>query len=110
MATDEPGAAPDGSADVVLTFAHWDAGSASVQVGGYVGGLIEDGGTCTLTLTNGSQSLTVTAAASADASTTICGPLTVPGSQLAPGSWRTVVTYHSATTTGTSDPAEVTVP
>ena len=47
--------------------------------GGYVSGVIEDGGVCTLTLTQGSSSVTVEGPAMPDATTTVCGGLVVPG-------------------------------
>ncbi|MGY1773911.1 hypothetical protein [Blastococcus sp. SYSU D00813] len=110
VATDDPVAAPDGPADVVLSYADWDAASASVHVNAFLGGLLEDGGTCTLTLTQGGESRTASASGVADVSTTICGLLEVPGSGLAPGAWSAVVTYDSPTTRGASDAVEVTVP
>jgi hypothetical protein len=111
VATDTSVRAPEGVAQVALTYAGWDAPSASVEVDAFVGDLIEDGGTCTLTLSRaGTGSRVVSGAASADATTTICAPLHVAGDQLASGTWTATVTYSSASGSGSSDPAEVTVP
>jgi hypothetical protein len=110
VATDESYRAPDGWADVALTFAEWDDSSASVQVNAFVGGLVEDGGTCTLTLTRGADTRTAAVPSSADAATTICPSMTVPGDQLGSGTWQARVTYSSATATGASQPVEVAVP
>jgi len=110
VATDKPGPAPDGQASVIISYADWGTASASVEVNAFVGGLVEDGGTCTLELTRGTDSRTVSAAATADASTTICDLLAVPGDQLSTGQWKAVVTYTSTTATGASDAVEVAVP
>jgi hypothetical protein len=100
----------DGSLPVSLTFADWNATTAAVEVDGYLAGIVEDGGTCTLTLTQGGATATAEVPGTADATTTSCGGASVPGAQLAPGTWTAVLTYRSGTSTGTSAPAEVTVP
>ena len=110
FATDPPYTAAKGQADVSITYAGWEAAGSTVEVDGYVGGLVEDGGSCTLTLTRGQATATVSADASADATTTDCGPLTVPGSRLSSGTWKAQVAYRSSWTSGTSGTVEVTVP
>ncbi len=107
---DEPPPVAEDTGTVVLTSAEWDTGNGWVRVRAYLPGLVEDGGTCTLTLTRGADVRTATADGMADASTTICGRLTVPGDQLRPGEWQAVVTYASAGVSGSSDAAEVNVP
>ena len=110
VATDAPDTASPGSAGVVVTYAGWDAGTGSVEVNAFVSGVIEDGGTCTAALTLGSTTRTVTAPAAADATTTGCTPMIVPGDQLSAGDWQAVVTYTSATAEGRSPATGVTVP
>jgi hypothetical protein len=66
--------------------------------------------TCTLTLTQAGRSVTATVPGSPDATSTSCSGLSVPGDQLASGSWRAVVSYASPAGTGASDPVTVTVP
>ena len=100
----------DGSLPISVTFADWNATTAAVEVDGYLAGIVEDGGTCTLTLTSGGRTATAEVPGTADATTTSCGGASVPGTQLAPGTWSAVLTYRSATSTGTSEAAEVTVP
>ncbi|MGY2080221.1 hypothetical protein [Modestobacter sp. SYSU DS0657] len=75
-------------------------GTAGVQANGYVVGVVEVDGTCTLTLTRGAVSRTATAPGLADASTTVCGGLEVPRSELAPGEWEAVLDYSSPTSRG----------
>lgn len=84
--------------------------SAGVEVAGYVGDRVEAGGTCVLTLSAGREILTVSAPAVADARTTVCGTLTVPGAQVAAGTWEAVLSYRSAHAAGSSDPLLVEVP
>jgi hypothetical protein len=100
----------DGSLPVVLTFADWNATSGAVEVDGYLAGIVEDGGTCTLTLTQGATTATAEVPGTADATTTSCGGASLPRAQLAPGTWTAVLSYRSGSTTGSSAPAEVTVP
>ena len=64
--------------------------------------MIEDGGVCTLTLTQGGATVTVEGPAMPDASTTVCGGLVVPGDRLTAGTWQATLAYASATHRGTS--------
>jgi hypothetical protein len=107
VATDSPVPTTSGRVQVVLSYAGFQP-SGTVQANGFAAGVIEDGGTCTLTLTHGSSVVTATSTAAADATTTSCGLLeTAPG--LAPGTWNAVLSYSSPHAHGTSDSVEVTV-
>ena len=110
VATDAP-VTPETGADVtvLITYADWNSSASVVEAAGYAG-VVESGGTCTLTLSGSGGTATTTVPAEADASTTVCGGLQVPRSQLAAGTWQAVLSYASATSTGSSDPVEVTVP
>jgi hypothetical protein len=111
VATDSPVATEaDGDVSVLITYADWDASSATVQAGATVSGVIEDGGTCTLELSSGASTVSASVTAVADAASTSCGRLEVPRAQLSPGTWQAVVSYRSASATGSSDPTEVVVP
>jgi hypothetical protein len=111
VATDEPVVIDPvtQTVPVVLTYSAWSAEDRSVLAGGYVSGVIEDGGICTLTLTQGSATVTVEGPAMPDASTTVCGGLTVPGDRLAAGTWRATLSYASPAHAGTSATAPVEV-
>jgi hypothetical protein len=106
VATDRP--ATSAGRVVVVTYADWVDGG--VEVDGYVSGSVEDGGTCRLTLTQGNQVRTAEGAGMADASTTSCGSLVVPGGGLPAGDWDAVLAYLSGGSTTTSERAVVTVP
>lgn len=112
VATDEPVSAPSPADDndIFITYARWSNAIGAVEVGGYLAGIIEDDGTCTLTLTRGEVMVTGTVAGTPDASSTSCGGLTIPGDQLGTGHWDAVVTYDSSTSHGSSETVDVEVP
>jgi hypothetical protein len=99
-----------GDVSVLLTYSGWNASAAQVEVDGYVPGVAEDGGTCTLTLTKGGASVTASVPGTENVADTDCGGAAVPGSKLSQGSWTAVLNYDSATTHGASSPVEVQVP
>ncbi len=100
---------PGTDAAVFISFGGYSS-SAGVEVAGYVADRVEAGGTCVLTLTEGRQALSVSAAAIPDARTTVCGTLTVPGEQVPAGTWEAVLSYRSAHAAGSSEPLQVEVP
>ncbi len=75
-------------------------------VNAYVQGVIEDGGTCTATFTQGSQVVTATSTGFANVSVTNCPPITPPAATTS-GSWNVVVSYSSTTSTGASASAKL---
>lgn len=82
-----------------------------VEVRSYVAGVLEDGGECKATFTQGSQSFVRLSEGSADATTTTCAKISVNKSDFpATGKWQVIVSYSSATAKGDSDAMEVTVP
>jgi hypothetical protein len=109
VATDAARPTGGSHVDVVLSFAGFDGSSGAVQANGFAAGVIENGGTCTLTLTRGADEVTATSAAEADASTTNCGLLQT-SSGLTSGTWKAVLSYSSAKAQGQSGSTEVTVP
>ncbi|MGN8247462.1 hypothetical protein ACTHAM_001637 [Cellulomonas soli] len=105
-----PTATVDGraAAEVVLSFAAWDPGTARVSVGAYAN-VVESDGTCTLILSQDGRTVTATSSVAPDVSTTSCGDLGVAGDELTSGTWLATVTYDSPTATGTSETAPVEV-
>ena len=94
---------------VVLTFAGWDANTESVQVGAYVTA-VEPAGSCTLTLRSGTAIVTTGSDALTDATSMACGTLSVPQTELTPGSWEAEVTYASPSSQGASEVVTLEVP
>lgn len=86
--------------DVVTTWSQVDPADGSLQVSAYVA-VVEATGTCTLRLTGpDGRTASATTSAIADATTTSCGVLTIPASQLVPGRWEGTVSYSSPSSTG----------
>ncbi|MCW2637423.1 MAG: uncharacterized protein JWQ99_3790 [Blastococcus sp.] len=102
LATDPPVVVKSADAPVSVTFYGWQAADRQLVVGGYVGGVVESDGTCTLTLTKGGAKVTERVSASPDAASTACGAVAVPGSRLAAGTWQAVLSYASGAHTGTA--------
>jgi hypothetical protein len=70
----------------------------------------EDGGSCTLTFTNGTVKKSVTVKAESNASDTQCFPMTLPLTGLPKGAGLITITYSSKTHLGTSTAIAVTIP
>lgn len=104
-------AAPTGP-ELVVTFAEFDAAARSIVAGASVQGLVEEGGTCVLSVSpaTGGGALTVERTAEAGPSSTDCGALEVPLPDEATGTWRVEVAYASPGTRVTSPGTEVQVP
>lgn len=109
LATDQPVVVTGAEAPVRVTYAEWDSATRTVVASGLVGGVVESGGTCRLTLTRNGQNVTVDAPASPDAANTYCGEMAVPGQRLTIGTWQATVTYRSAKFTGSSPAVAVEV-
>ena len=75
--------------------------ASRTEVYAYVSGVLEDGGTCTATATQGSQTKTASAAGFANVSYTSCKPIKI---SLPAGTWSVVVSYSSAGFEGKSSP------
>jgi hypothetical protein len=95
-------------ADLVVTYSGFDVATGGVLVGAYVAGLLEVGGACSLTLSDGTAERTATVQAAPDARTTSCGELALP--EMTPGTWTGEVTYRSADGNTVSRDVEVEVP
>jgi plastocyanin len=109
VASDEPVVVEGSDVDVSITYYGFDPATNQVEVGGFVAGIVEDGGSCTVTLTGGGQTVTGTSEALADATTTDCGAVAVPGDELGDGTWQAVLSYSSADHSGSSAPVDVEV-
>lgn len=108
--TPAPTSGARGEATVQITYFGWNPGSGVVEVGGFVPSVVEEGGSCTLTLTQGAANASASREATANVTSTACGELVVPGDQLAPGTWSAVLSYESDGSSGASEPVEVQVP
>jgi hypothetical protein len=98
------------SVQVATTYFGFDASSGGVLAGGFVDGVIESGGTCTLTLSRNGAVATGTSQAEPDATTTSCGEVRVDRGSLSSGDWTGVLSYSSRGAAGASQPFSVKVP
>lgn len=74
-----------------------------IEVRAYVPGVIEDGGTCSITFTKGSLTVTKQSMGEKDATTTRCTNITIPRSEFKDyGKWNVTLSYSSSTTQGTA--------
>ncbi|MGY1672944.1 hypothetical protein [Geodermatophilus sp. SYSU D00710] len=108
--TDLPDTGQPATVAVTTTYSGWDPSASAVVTGGFVGDLIEEGGTCSLVLSRDGVVLTGESTATPDASSTSCGEVRVTGAQLTPGPWEGVLRYSSPDTAGESAPFSVVVP
>ena len=92
-----------------VTAASWDQPSGTLTVTALVPNLVELDGTCTVTATNGSTTLSASATSAPGANDTECNPMTLSGSRLTAGTWSLVVTYSSKRSVGVSAAHTVTV-
>lgn len=109
VATDERVAITGEAVAVTLTDWGWSAAESSLRAAGFVEGVVQAHGTCTLTATRGGVTVTAQQPALPDASTTSCGELRIPGDELTGGIWRVVLSYESPSSAGASAPVDVEV-
>lgn len=109
---DDPSATPEPTADdeAVITVAGVDVDGLNASASGYVTGVIEDGGECTFTFTGAEGETSATSTGAANATTTSCGLVQVPMSELSRGTWQVVLTYSSDTLTVVSQPMTLEIP
>jgi hypothetical protein len=110
IATDGPAPTAGGEVAPLITQAGWATSGTVVEVSGFVSGVVEDGGTCLVTLTHGGDTVTASREGLADATTTACGVIELGDPDMSSGWWQAVLSYESKTSSGTSDPVDVLVP
>lgn len=79
------------------------AENGNIEANGYITGVIENGGVCTLTLEKNEQSTSTSNPALADAQSTVCGLMIIERSQLNVGDWTATITYSSPQYYGISE-------
>lgn len=95
---------PPPSSNVTPIITSYGQYNGNIEVSSIVPSIIEDGGTCTLTATMGSNKVTKQTTAIRNAQDTTCPTFTIPRSEFAaPGNWTINVKYSSAKYSGTSE-------
>ncbi|SHG86796.1 hypothetical protein [Geodermatophilus nigrescens] len=102
--------APVEDTSVAISNAYWDPAEAALFAYGFVSPVVEDGGTCTLLVSRDGATVRATVDGMADATTTVCDRLVLPGEELSPGTWSVVLQYESGSASGESAPYDVEVP
>lgn len=97
-----------GSADIEITLAATDLVPGAVLVSGFVPG-VEAEGRCSLTLTREGEVHVIEADATPDATTTVCGGLTMSTADLSHGTWSATLSYLSPNRSGVSDARTITI-
>lgn len=87
----------------VISYWGQEKSGQPLEVNGYVTGIIEKNGTCTLTLTKGTDKVTDSRTSLDNAQDTSCGLFVIPKSKLSNGSWSVQLSYSSSKASGTSD-------
>lgn len=95
---------PDQSSPATKTVPVVITEATKTGVKGYVQGIFEEGGTCTATATQGSQTITKTSTGFGNVSYTQCAPINWDN-PLGSGSWTITLTYKSANGQGTASKA-----
>ncbi len=92
----------------VITYAGQYDGN--VEVGGFVSGIFEDGGTCTATFTLGSAKVTKSVTAIKNANSVDCPAIVIGSNEFKQkGQWNLVLSYSSASYSGSSETKQIEV-
>ncbi|MEK7603249.1 MAG: hypothetical protein AAB459_03330 [Patescibacteria group bacterium] len=80
------------------------------ELRGYISGIAEEGGTCSATYTNGTNSFTKSSLGVLNTSNTVCGEIKTNSSDFnLSGTWRVILSYTSKTSQGSSEASSVEV-
>lgn len=97
-----PTTTESGKRSVTPTITYAGQYGSQIEVGGYVGSVFEDGGTCTLTLQKGTYQKTNQVIGIKGASSVDCPVMTFSLSSLEPGTYQATLSYISLTSEGQS--------
>lgn len=104
-----PANTPTVRSHVVPTITYADQSGNQIEVGGYVNGVFENNGTCTLTIQRAGISKTVSVAATKNVNSVDCPVMSLSTVILPKGSWQAVISYTSNTSEGQSSARSVEV-
>lgn len=95
---------PTTTSDVTPVITSYGTYDGNIEISSIVPGIIEDGGTCTLSATMGSSTVTKQVTGVRNAQDTSCPTFVIPRSQFgAAGNWTIVVKYSSSAHSGASE-------
>lgn len=93
---------------VAISFA--DMIDGNLEIRAFISSIIEGSGTCTARVSHAGTTVSGSAKAFVDASSSICRPIRIPEAKLKTGEWSVIVTYSSVDAAGTSEIVKVAVP
>lgn len=99
---DSPILTDDGKRSVTPVVTYGGQYNNQIEVGGYVPGVFEDGGTCTLTLEGNGTSQSKVVTGTKGASSVDCPVMVVSRDSLSVGVYQAIITYSSNTSKGSS--------
>lgn len=104
-AKDIPATSQESSATnkVVPVITSWSYSDSFLRVSGFVPGVIESTGTCTVIAENGSLTATGVSQGTPNAQNVSCGLIKIPRSELGIGTWKITLKYSSTEHSGTSE-------
>jgi hypothetical protein len=81
----------------------------NIESNGYISGITEAGGTCTLILEKNGVKVTESRQAMMDAQGMICGHMVISRAKLSEGEWKAHISYASSTSKGSSEERKIEV-
>lgn len=106
----QPSGTTKQSVKPVISYASQLYTSGAVEVGAYVNGVFEDGGTCTATFKLGSSSFIKSVTAVKNVNAVNCPVMSATANEFTPkGTWSVTVSYDSKTASGLSDARQIEV-
>lgn len=107
--TNTPATSKNTVTPVITVWGQPEGSGTDLQINGYVPGVIESEGMCTITLTKSGETASISKASIQNAQNTSCGQLIVPYTQLSAGSWQAVLSYSSSISAGSSTKTQIEV-
>ena len=103
----QPTSSSSGKATVNVLVTNAGITNGTVSASGFVTNIVEEGGACTFTFTNGSTVISKVSPPLANATSTTCSTVRFPASELpVNGTWKVVLGYESSKAKGKSSEKE----
>lgn len=94
----------NGKRAVAPVISSWGYENSVLQASGFVPGLIESGGTCTLNAVKDGVTVSAKIDSTQNAQNVSCGLIKINREKLSPGTWKLTLSYNSAGYEGSSTP------
>lgn len=103
---DQPNTTPPSNSPVAVVpvISSWGYSDQNLEISGFVPGIIESAGTCTVKAVNGTLTATASSSGTPNAQNVSCGLIKIPRSKLNAGTWTITIDYKSTKHNGTSEP------